>query len=441
MSTKAAILCLFVSFSVVFSDETFASDKSSQVQQLLKEFQEKQCHKLDCSKIQEALRLLRNAEAKQPQPKEKRLSNVIPKPNVSTASNPPQSAALRPLLSAAGIFPNCINSEKALFVSADALDNFHYLLDVPSSGSTPNPTSADAKGASINYTDDSVGGKQTATIDGRISYLLFGAECNPPVALGTTIGDSRRTFINLFGVAPFVASKGTWNEPLPAKLSNSVLQGGGDFELGLSTAGLNPLLFNYFRASPYYQTDYQRKANIVGTDIAWEPVAPRLFLDQGPVMPLFSFFWQFSPEVDYVHVSEAGLTNLSPGDHVWLGDTIRVHFGLLPLNQPIALSSFVENYVAGRLSVIGTAENFYDNVTRVSADYYSGTLQYKLGPCKKSANAQAVTSGESTAASLMATGDCTVSGSSSISFEYDTGLDKDSLVKTRQYLVKFGYAY
>jgi hypothetical protein len=146
----------------------------------------------------------------------------------------------------------CVPAPKALFVRSDPLDNYNYLVDPsaqtdPSaqSGSSGQSANAITKGLSINYTYNMNVNTQTATINGRVSYLFFGARC-----LGDlTTGDLAVLGV---GVAPFVSSNGTWNEPLTAqtkgttsagktititttKTSNNALRGGVDFQLGLQT--------------------------------------------------------------------------------------------------------------------------------------------------------------------------------------------------------------
>jgi hypothetical protein len=64
---------------------------------------------------------------------------------------------------------------------------------------------------------------------------------------------------------------------------------------------------------------------------------------------------------------------------------------------------------------------------------YSAALQYKLGECKKAT--------DSSAAAAAAKTFCTIQGSSSISIEYDSGTDKDTLVRVKQYLAKLNYAF
>lgn len=86
-----------------------------------------------------------------------------------------------------------------------------------------------------------------------------------------------------------------------------------------------------------------------------------------------------------------------------------------------------------RNDALGTAQYYCDTQTGTEARNNSAGLQYKLGECKKAT--------DNSAAAAAAKTFCTIQGSPSISFEYDGGTDKDTLVRVEQYLVKLGYAF
>jgi hypothetical protein len=173
-------------------------------------------------------------------------------------------------------------------------------------GQSPN---SQAKGLSISYTDNINADTQTAVINGRVSYLLFGETCE---------GLLGEPYVSGFGFAPFASSNGTWNEPLTAKAtgttsagktititttktSNSALRGGADFQLTLETE-FALIQRNYFYVSPFYQTDYRGLAQIDGVTLAWEPAAPLLLLGSGASNDYFQFFWQFRAEAELTDV-------------------------------------------------------------------------------------------------------------------------------------------
>jgi hypothetical protein len=420
-----------VLFSALFLQAQAWAGELTKAEEFL-EAQLKEC-KTQCDMLRLALRDLKRADSAKRRPAKETIDNkaidkgyaAIPSAPVSTPAPVPLKQIPFPTLVAAN--PPCVDISKTLFVRADPLDDFHYGFDAnPFAGTSAALGAGDAKGATINYTNDRLAAKQTATIDGRVSYLVFGEQCNPLPDPTHPYGNHDAPYLAGLAVAPFFSSNGTWNEPLPTKLSNSNIKAGSDFMLQSRLE--NPFISTYLYVSPYYQTDYQNRARIEGSVFALEPVIPALRLDSSRPTPYLSFFWQWRGEVDTVHVTAPGLTNLSIGDHLWIGETVVTNFALFPAGQPLVINKFVEDYIVGRFSLIGTAKTFYDTRTGINADYYTAMLQYKLGECKAAGGSDP-------------SSPCAISGSSSISFEYDTGLDKDTLVKTRQYLVKLGFAY
>ncbi len=200
-------------------------------------------------------------------------------------------------------------------------------------GQSPN---AQSKGASVNYTDDKQADTQKATINGRVSYLLFGIHnCtffagetsynvldpktheplldpngNPGVQ---TAPDTSSFHVRGFGFAPFVSSNGTWNNPfttttvtttLLTKTASAgttvsttsdgittksvVINENGTITTTTQKTSTDTLRFgtdfqaevyspgpafdNFFYASPFYQTDYRDTAQIGGVDLIYEPL-------------------------------------------------------------------------------------------------------------------------------------------------------------------------
>lgn len=309
--------------------------------------------------------------------------------------------------------PGCWDYSKKLFVRADPLDNFYYDLDPHAAAS-----SADAKGATASYTSDRLAKTQSATVNGRASYLFFGAHCQD---------NPREPFVLGYAIAPFVAANGTWADP-PKKGTNSSLRGGTDIGIAVSTTEW--LIQDHFwYLSPFYQTDFSGLARIQGATLAYEPVALRLGLGAtGAGSPYYSFFWQFRGEADWMNVTEPGLTNLTKGDTVHYGAILRAHFGLFPIRDEAHLWP---DWLVGRFSVIGTAQYFRDSRTYADLPYYSVALQYKLGSCKPP---------DPSAAKTAEIAQCVIPGTSSVSLEYDKGTNKDTLVKVNQILVKLGFA-
>jgi hypothetical protein len=300
----------------------------------------------------------------------------------------------------------------------------------------------------ITYTKDQTTATQTAVIDGRVSYLLFGGKCQ------------EGSIFDALALAPFVASHGTWSEPLPKTVSATTLQYGTDVQLGINTAGL---LGSYFYVSPYYQTDYQAKGRLQGIVLGWEPVVKELALGEKNdqiANRYYTFFWQVRPEADFIDVYASGLTNLSTGRHTLLGASLQATLGLFPLT-PHPEPWWYEDLIAGRISLIGTISDFRDSTTQlnssihtvgyyttnhVNADYYTATLKYALGECKRT-NPGGQTSpagfvpAVAVAKLVAAKNACTIQGSSAISLEYDWGTDKSTLVYVKRWIATLSYAY
>ncbi len=273
------------------------------------------------------------------------------------------------------------------FVRADPLDNFFYAV---------NAGYGNAKGASVSYTNDEIAKAQTTTIDGILSYVVTDAAClNDPVPLAP--------YISGFALAPWISANGTLNEPFK-KTERSALKTGFDVQVEAAYTGLFDR--QYFSLSPYLQTDFLDEARIGGINLAWEPVQHLIFLGQGrPINDYIGGFWQLRAEADLFQVDKQGLTNLTLGQHDWIGATARTYVYLFPIASEHNWPSWLLN----RISFIGTAQFFRDTVTGQNIHYYSAALQYAL------------------------------SSSIAVSFEYDTGTTKDTLVNTNQYLVKLNY--
>jgi hypothetical protein len=273
------------------------------------------------------------------------------------------------------------------FVRADPLDNFFYAV---------NAGYGNAKGASVSYTNDQIAKTQTTAIDGIVSYVVTDAAClEDPVPLAP--------YISGFALAPWISANGTLNEPFKAT-ERSTLKTGFDVQVEAAYTGLFDR--QYFSFSPYLQTDFLDEARIGGINLAWEPVQHLIFLGQGrPINDYIGGFWQLRAEADLLQVDKKGLTNLALGQHDWMGATARAYVYLFPIASEHNWPSWLLN----RISFIGTAQFFRDAVTGQNIHYYSAALQYAL------------------------------SSSIAVSFEYDTGTTKDTLVNANQYLVKLNY--
>jgi hypothetical protein len=273
------------------------------------------------------------------------------------------------------------------FVRADPLDNFFY--DV-------NAGYGNAKGASVSYTNDEIAKTQAVTIDGIVSYVLTNTACiDDPVPLAP--------YISGFALAPWVSANGTLNEPFKPT-EKSALKAGFDVQIEAAYTGMFDR--QYFSASPYYQTDFRDQARVEGLTLAWEPVQHLILLGQGrPLNDFIGGFWQLRAEADITQVDSVGLTKLALGRHDWVGATARANVFFFPIGVDHPWAPWLLN----RISFVGTAQFFRDTDIGRNVRYYTAALQYQL------------------------------SSNTSISFEYDTGTSKDTLVSATQYLVKLNY--
>jgi hypothetical protein len=172
------------------------------------------------------------------------LSTPAPAKTPAVPKSPPSGPQL-PTLSQAfkGSLPfGCKPTDKALFVRSDALDNFNYLLTLLPTSSTSPLASADAaaspnavaKGLGVSFTDNYQARAQATAIDGRVSYLLFGAQqCENGSVPGTDAngrptqlgGNPMEPFVEGFGFAPFIGSNGSWNEPITTTSTAAAVPG------------------------------------------------------------------------------------------------------------------------------------------------------------------------------------------------------------------------
>jgi hypothetical protein len=210
------------------------------------------------------------------------------------------------------------------------------------------------------------------------------------------------------------------------KVSLSALSVGADFQALLITQDL-PFTENYFYVSPYYQTDYRGLAQVAGADIAWEPVVDRL-VNSGIVDENFSYVTQFRADATISHVYNSGLTQLTQGQHAWIGETARPNLTLFPLVPSSDKDpDWISEWIRGRISLIGTQQFYWDADTGKTAAYYQAKLAYKLGAC--------------TVATTAPKGTPCAFGSSAISLTYSWGRAQDTYVKANQILATLSYSY
>ena len=108
---------------------------------------------------------------------------------------------------------------------------------------------------------------------------------------------------------------------------------------------------------------------------------------------------------------------------------MRTNLALFPLRDE---QHRWDDWLVGRVSLIGTAQYFRDSRTNADLPYYSIALQYKLGSCKARDPSIPLAKGEIV--------QCVIPGTSAVSLEYENGTNKDTSVRINQILLKLGFA-
>jgi hypothetical protein len=336
----------------------------------------------------------------------------------TASSSSPQPQVARPSVrrnvlvdshAAAPADPDSQDQPTRLFVRANALDNFFYI--------TPPGGLTGVQGASVSFTDDRTKPAQTAAVNALVSYLLV-----PP-------SDSDLDVWGENAFAVWGGANGTWNEPVK-RPENTALQFGFDDQLRLRShdpfsASPNRYWDNYFNVTPFVQTDFPLIERAGGVKASWEPVIPELLLGAGKANDYYLFYWQFRPTAEYLSVSNPGYTKLTDGSYYWLGYSARGNLQFFPLPTG---NTWFDEWIVNRFALIGTIDQYWDANSSTAVWYTTAQLQYNLGTCNFSAKPDPGTYPN-----------CKIAEGSSISFEYDHGTNKDTLVGARQYLVKLSF--
>ena len=283
--------------------------------------------------------------------------------------------------------PGPCDSGQGLYVRADRLDISVYNRNLPKSA---------AKGASVSYTDDRVTEIRTAEIHGVASYVIARDPCAPrPPGVG--IYDP---FVSGYALATWLSADGKLSSD-PSK-EKSALKVGLDAQAEIFSGAIFDA--QYVTFSPYYQTDFRGLANAYGGSATWQPylLGWRLGGRYTQFSSWLDFFWTAKAEVDYLHVTTPGLTDLKPNtDYAWLGGMVRLTAFPLP---------DLFNY---RLSLIGTYKQYWDARSQQEINLASAAVAYNI----------------------------TEDGSTSVSFEYQRGTEKATMKFLDQYLATLNYKF
>jgi hypothetical protein len=307
-------------------------------------------------------------------------------------------------------------------IRADDLDNFFYAFPASAGGA------GQAKAASISYTDNfyalsatgAVSHTQSITLNGISSYTLqprpFRLVANPD---GSEFEWASTTW--LYG-------NGAWDTPTKPNADYSIVRSGFDVQFHYASPTRPTASFIddvYFKISPYVQSDYYGKGRGEGVNFAVSPVISALNLGEARGDHQYlNWFWVARAETIVASVDNPGQTLLTKGEHNWTGGEARVYFMPFPSAADPTVPDRWSPWLQDRFLITASATFLDDTRSINQIAYYSAAVQYKLSGCNTKADKAACSQ-----------------GSSSVSVEYDTGTDPDTLAKSNKILGKLNYSY
>lgn len=326
-----------------------------------------------------------------------------------------------------------------VFIRADRLDNPYPGLSI---------SSGQALGASVSYTNNDFvqstvktkfgsyvtdTSSQSVAVTGLASLAFQNPTNNFKSWLLVDKGEFGGENV-LFMPSLWVSANGNWDHPTKAFGDTSALKVGP--ELDFLFVPQQGDFMTYFGVAPFYQTDFYSQAQAEGVTLSWTPSYPALYLMQpGPIIPgLVDGFLELRAEATYLNVGQPGHTLLRQGSYEWLGGAARsyIFFFTSCGGAEAYIPPSIAPYIVDQLSFIGTYQGYWDANSRATADIFSAALQYKIGACD--------TSGQMTVRPGEPKAPCTF-GAPSITFQYDTGMDRDTLQYMKKFQVKLSYAW
>jgi hypothetical protein len=312
-----------------------------------------------------------------------------------------------------------------VFIRADKLDNPYPGLTIKSET---------ALGASVAYTGNDFVQKLVKTKTGSVVTVSSSqALVVSGMASYAFIPDNKVTWIGKLGDVDVDAvpsiwlyGAGNWDFPTKTFGETSAAKIGGEIDFELQPPGSE--LWHYLGISPFYQTDFYGVARAEGATLSWTPAYRPLGILESPFdkPDLVDGFLELRAESTYLHVENPGFTNMRRGDYEWAGGAARAYIFLFPSKGDAGWSPYIED----RFSIVLTAQHYWDANSRIVADMFSGAFQYKLS-CDNAGKMSSKSGGKT---------DCGI-GSPSLTFQYDNGVDRDTLQETRKMSVKLNYAF
>jgi hypothetical protein len=324
-----------------------------------------------------------------------------------------------------------------IFLRSDNLDNrFEAFSGV---GTAAVYGGGGAQGASFSYTDDrqhlSTTGKisptQNIMVTGIASFPLLYLDPNSP-SPKSAIRPNDSDWA--FAPVAWVSDHGTYDRPTKAFGEQSALLGGVDLMFAHQDTFLGTEV-QYLIVSPYLQTDNYFYGRSKGVSLAAEAVQPDWYLGapSGPNNGYINGYVALRPEATFLSVDIPGETNLMRRDYEWFGGTARAYVYLFPSCPPrdsvASCTTWVPPLLRDRISLIGTAQYFWDPEISRAVRYYSAQIQYNL-------------SGEKTNGTpIDGANPARPQPTAAVSLEYDYGVDRDMLVHINRYLIKLNLKY
>ena len=228
-----------------------------------------------------------------------------------------------------------------------------------------------ATGASLKIAQDLAANTTTATIHGFASDVAYRSPCmlRPSGSSGP--------YVSGYVFAPWVFANGTAGGAGKTPASTLKVGLNNEFEI----AGAPLLDLQYYTLSPYFQTDFQDDARIVGGQAIWTPYRYdwRLNAFTGLGSPL-DYYWAANLIGDFRYVDVAGNSGLKAGaSYGWLGEHFGIVADVLPKQFKHNLTFNAAYDAAWNTIGGGWATEFTSSLAWNFVDSASLTLAYTSG--------------------------------------------------------------
>jgi hypothetical protein len=310
---------------------------------------------------------------------------------------------------------------KRLAIRQDSLDAYYYAFGQSASAA------GNAKGASLSVTDNfysiaastgAISHAESITGTAFVSYLLTPQPQR--IWYDQSTGSESE-----WAAALWAYGNGNYDEPKKKFGDYSVARAGADLQLHWiapyrpSESWLSDV---FFSARPYVQTDFYGKGAGEGIVFSASPVVKSVNLGESKRDNQYlNWFWTFRIGENPVVINAPGQTLYSSGFHNLVQEEARLYLFPLPGPADPASPNYWPAWIQDRISLIASEQVQFDLTEGNSSTYLTAALAYKLAGCLPGQ-------------------DCNT-GSSSVSLEYDTGKDPDTLSKINKLMGKLNFAF